>query len=175
MKRILRNKKAQVGETLTWVIATVIIVVILLGSVYAVSLIRKSKNWRIGGSNQIIGNADLLATKSLTAYLMTETLEGRVFDRIMGKGDLDEFTAPLSSKVFISHEGNYPKAVWLDIRGKDAMLSAGSERMKYYKDYYEGEESFSYPPTACPIINRVFFDKEPDPQRTKNLVLFLCE
>ena len=39
----IKNKKAQTGGTLTWVIATVIIVFILLISVYAASILGKTK------------------------------------------------------------------------------------------------------------------------------------
>ncbi|HKL23851.1 MAG TPA: hypothetical protein VJ912_00790 [Candidatus Nanoarchaeia archaeon] len=43
MSNKIKNKKAQVGGTLTWFIATVIIVFILLIGVYAASILGKTK------------------------------------------------------------------------------------------------------------------------------------
>lgn len=39
-----KNKKAQVGETLTWFISTIIIIFILLVAVYAASILGKARS-----------------------------------------------------------------------------------------------------------------------------------
>lgn len=41
--KMLSNKKAQIGETLTWVVATIIIVVVLLIFIYVSIALGKSK------------------------------------------------------------------------------------------------------------------------------------
>lgn len=56
MKRILNNKKAQVGETLTWMISTIIILVLLIVFVYSTLAFAKAKN--IETSSIDFGKAD---------------------------------------------------------------------------------------------------------------------
>lgn len=41
---MLSNKKAQIGETITWVVATLIIIFILVSSVYIAILLGKTKS-----------------------------------------------------------------------------------------------------------------------------------
>ena len=43
-----KNQKAQIGETKTWVVATIVIIVILLLSVYAAFALAKWKGFKIG-------------------------------------------------------------------------------------------------------------------------------
>jgi hypothetical protein len=43
------GKKAQVAETMTWVVATIIIIVLLVASIYLSSLLGKSKDLKVGG------------------------------------------------------------------------------------------------------------------------------
>jgi hypothetical protein len=61
------NKKAQIGETMTWVIATIVIVIILGLSIFVVSfdVFKKSKKFDLNKES------DLLATKSITNFLMS--------------------------------------------------------------------------------------------------------
>jgi hypothetical protein len=56
VKRILSNKKAQVGETLTWMISTIIILVLLIIFVYSTLAFAKAKN--IKTSSIDFGKAD---------------------------------------------------------------------------------------------------------------------
>ena len=44
LPEIVRKKKAQVGGTLTWFVATIIIIVILLIAIYAASILGKGKS-----------------------------------------------------------------------------------------------------------------------------------
>ena len=41
---MLKNKSAQIGETMTWLVATIVIVVILILSVYAALILAKVKH-----------------------------------------------------------------------------------------------------------------------------------
>jgi len=61
-------KKGQIGDTMTWVVATLVIVVILGVSVFAATLspIKSSREFKLDRK------ADLLATKSLVNYLSSE-------------------------------------------------------------------------------------------------------
>jgi len=64
------NKKAQVSEIMTWVIATIIIISILLVFVYASSLLaQKTKIIKATDLKIDLGKeVDLLETKNLIAY-----------------------------------------------------------------------------------------------------------
>jgi len=74
------NKKAQVSEIMTWVIATIIILSILLLFVYASSLLAqktkiiKAKNLKIDIGKEV----DLLETKNLIAYNSASTTDKNI-------------------------------------------------------------------------------------------------
>lgn len=63
------NKKAQIGETITWVVATIIIVVILIISLYTTSLLAQTKKI---ASYKYERESDLLMEKSLFSYFLAE-------------------------------------------------------------------------------------------------------
>jgi len=44
---LLKNSKAQVAETMTWVVATIIIIFLILSSIYIASLLGQNKNLKI--------------------------------------------------------------------------------------------------------------------------------
>ena len=64
---MLDNKSGQIGETMTWVIATLVIVVILSISVFATSILAS------GSTKKLIylvdKEKDFIATKSITSFL----------------------------------------------------------------------------------------------------------
>jgi hypothetical protein len=64
-----KNRKAQIGETLTWIIATLIIVLILFIFIMASIALGKAKNLN-SNRNVDIGNSkiDLIKTKIEIAY-----------------------------------------------------------------------------------------------------------
>ena len=97
---MLHNKKAVVGETLTWIVATLIIVVILVFSIYATSLL-SIKNF-VGGGKELssIKEKDLLATKSLTGYLLTEDDGETVFEQLKEERTSNNFNENLALKIF---------------------------------------------------------------------------
>jgi len=64
------NKKGQIGETMTWIVATLIIVVILSISIFATSILA------LGSTKKLIyledKEKDFLATKSITSFLRNQ-------------------------------------------------------------------------------------------------------
>jgi len=66
------NKKAQIGETMTWVIATIIIVIVLIFFIYASSfLAQKNKKVEVSKFLASLSGDDLgtlLETKTSLAY-----------------------------------------------------------------------------------------------------------
>jgi len=65
----MRNKKAQIGETMTWIVATIIIIIILAISIFLT-------NFVINSDKTITYSADrqknLIATKSTIAFLQNK-------------------------------------------------------------------------------------------------------
>ncbi|MFC1710554.1 hypothetical protein ACFLZJ_00110 [Nanoarchaeota archaeon] len=61
------NKKAQVGETMTWIIATIAIIVILLLSLYASSVLGKLK---VVNSKDVNEEIDRLGKKTALTYFL---------------------------------------------------------------------------------------------------------
>ena len=102
------GKKSQVGETVTWLVATVAIVVILTISIFAASSLSKL-NHRIN----IYDNKNLLLKNSLHSYLITKDADGNTtFQRIEESGKFDDFTASLGNAAF----GSLDDKVSFDLR-----------------------------------------------------------
>lgn len=76
------NRKGQVGEIITWVVATVIIVVILILFVYASSILAqktkviKVKSLKIDFKEDV----DLLETKTEIVYLLSSDKNKEIID-----------------------------------------------------------------------------------------------
>ena len=64
---MLNNKKAQIGETMTWIVATLVIVVILSISILFTIPLGSEKKINIEDKEK-----DFLATKSITSFLSKE-------------------------------------------------------------------------------------------------------
>ena len=101
------NKKATVGETITWVIATVIIIVILLISVFVTTSFL-SGNKKVDFSAK---QSDFLALESFFAYLLTEDTSGQtIYEQLKEEGNLTQFNGELALNIF---NGLYSEDYWL--------------------------------------------------------------
>lgn len=119
------NKRATLGETITWVVATVIIIIILLISILAAtSYLGKNK-----GANFLAKRSDLIASKSFFAYVLTEDSEGQtVHEQIKNKGNLNDFNGNLGIKIFNELYGEEYPEVWIGIAtGIAISTSIGNE------------------------------------------------
>lgn len=107
----MNNKRAQVSETMTWIVATVIILIILLVSVYLSSLVGQSKSFPI--QNEF----DLFSHKSLTSYLLTKDTTGQtIYDEMKNEGSFNDFNGNFANKLFIGlYRGYYSESVFLGI------------------------------------------------------------
>ena len=95
------SRKGQVGETLTWIIATIVIVVVLLFFIFGASMLGSTKS--IGtvksslfSSSQEYGE-DIFLKKSVYTYLMasSDATKKRIelyFDETYGDNYLDELS-----------------------------------------------------------------------------------
>lgn len=116
-----KNKRGQISETLTWIVATLIIVVILSVSVFLASFVGHSKTFP---STQ---NIDLFAKKSFTAYLLTRDSSGStVYNQIAQEEQLNDFNGNLAKKIF---EGLYERdyhIIWLAVISKSQGIITNS-------------------------------------------------
>ena len=82
---------------MTWVVATIIILVILSIAIYAASIMSLATRTINVGADE----SSVLLKKSLYGYLLTMDSEGeRVLDKL-SKGSIDTFSKDLGDKVFI--------------------------------------------------------------------------
>ncbi|MDP2673182.1 MAG: hypothetical protein Q8O84_05200 [Nanoarchaeota archaeon] len=102
------HNRGQTGETITWLVATVIIVVILIISVFVTQVFSNSSNSEIK-ENSV---ADVLASKSFFSYLLMKDSNGKiVFEQLKDEENLNEFNGNLGLKIF---EEFYERDVFLE-------------------------------------------------------------
>ena len=114
------GKKAQVGETMTWVVATIIIIVILGFSLFiagASDLARGILNLdkRVEYNEKI----DRVSLKSLNNFMLTEVDNERVYDYLKDNKALErDDVGELSKKVFMIYNESYNK-IWFGVSTLD--------------------------------------------------------
>ena len=110
-----KMKKGQIAETMTWVVATIVIIVILSFSILISVNIFDDKEFKVERKT------DLLATKSLTGFLLAEDSNGKkVFDLIKSDEKINDFEGNLALDIFKKYyqkEGEY-RDVWFGINLK---------------------------------------------------------
>ncbi len=106
-----KNKRAQLGETITWLVATIVILIVLIVSVFLASLIGKTKIFPV--TTQI----DLFAQESVTSYLITKDYSGiSIYDQITQDGNFNNFNGNLAASILKTlYSGYYGRVVWLGI------------------------------------------------------------
>ncbi|MFH1325418.1 MAG: hypothetical protein ABIH49_01450 [archaeon] len=100
---MLHNKKSQVGETITWVVATLIIFVILSVSIYSASLLARSSRVMSFADlpDSANGLSEILSKESLFAYLQTKNSNGQTINEQMSNDRrLNNFENELATKIF---------------------------------------------------------------------------
>ena len=116
------NNKGQVGETVTWVVATVVIIVVLGISIFIASFFfSKEKAPDIFS----ITTADTLASKSLFSYALTKDDTGKtVYSELKAEDNLNEFNGEIAKKIFKDfYEKDYAD-VWLGLVIKRAVFQS---------------------------------------------------
>lgn len=107
----LKNKKATVGETITWIIATIIIVIILFVSILATTLYLGK-----GKKTDFTRQGDSLAPESFFAWLLTEDSTGQTVHEQLKNGEsLNEFNGNLAVKIFNEFYAGEYSGVWIGI------------------------------------------------------------
>ena len=100
---LTKNKKGQVGETMTWIVATLIIIVVLTISIYVSSVLGEAKS--IIPQTDSFGRDNLieksLTKKSMFSFLLTKGPGDEIiYDELIKNRELSEFSKELGKKVF---------------------------------------------------------------------------
>lgn len=106
-----KDKHAQISEGLTWVVATIAIIIILLFSLFLTSFVFKD--------NLLAKNyfSYSIPQKSFLSYLLTkESNGGVIYSKIKADESLTDFNGNLARQVFNKlYKKNYPVAIWLGV------------------------------------------------------------
>lgn len=161
---MLKNKKAQIGSTMTWVVATLVIIVILLFSIFIVS---KLSIFKKGGQLDFDQNTEGVSEKSLYSYLLTKDNSGVIiYNKIKQDGNLSDFSGKLALQVFDKlYEKEYPAARWFGIKVEGIgginpghyFIRAGSFSFQTYLYDFHTEEIYL---DNGREIHLIFLDKE---------------
>jgi ABC-type phosphate transport system permease subunit len=73
-----KNKKAQVGESITWIIATIILVVILIIFIYASVALSKTKSFNSDVKEKLTDSVDWINSKTEMAYSINDNGKNRI-------------------------------------------------------------------------------------------------
>jgi len=85
-KRFRKNKKAQIGGTLTWFVATIIIVFILLVAVYAASMLGKAKSLNSGsGKVEKENQEEWVSVKNSLAFEKNSSNQNKIEEWLNNK------------------------------------------------------------------------------------------
>ena len=108
-RKIISDKRGQVSDTVTWIVATIVIIVIMMFFVFGASLLASTKN--VGkykssllSSEEDIGD-DIFLKKSLFTYFDTESesSQKKIMANLEDRDSRGEFLFPLidvQKKVF---------------------------------------------------------------------------
>ncbi len=104
----MSNKKSgQMGETITWVVATVVIIVILLISIFiSTSYLGGQKTASFSKTN------DVFTSKSFFAYLLTGEGE-TIYEQIKKEENLNDFNGKLAVDIFKKFYKEDYEDIWL--------------------------------------------------------------
>jgi biopolymer transport protein ExbD len=75
---MLKNKKGQVGETITWVIATIVLIVILLIFIYTSIALSKVKSLKINFKANSEEDVDWINSKTQIAYSISSSNKNKI-------------------------------------------------------------------------------------------------
>ena len=115
-------KKGQVAETTTWIVATVIIIVILTISVYAASILSgviKAINTADSVSFLKEQRTNIFLKESMFAFALTKNKEGvNIYKQIQAENQLNDFSSGFATEVF-KRVHNSPEVISMFLRYKE--------------------------------------------------------
>ena len=75
---MLSNRKAQVGETITWIIATIVLIVILMVFIFISSTLAKTKSLKVNIKIDSQDSFDWIGSKTEMAYSINSANKNRI-------------------------------------------------------------------------------------------------
>jgi len=145
------DKKAQVADTTTWIVATLIIVVVLSIGIFATNFVSSDKTIIFLDDKK----KDFLVGESLLAFLQTK-INGETVFNLLKEKEIDEKVKSLAENVFRIHKKDYQIFVrlynkdnteWVEViepQGAitDKRLKFTSNRIKLEDDKYISVQLF---------------------------------
>ena len=122
----MHSKSGQIAETTTWIVATLIIIVILVVSLYASSEISESAR-AVNAKKSVIflkeKNADLLLKQSLFGFLITKNADGKtIYQSIAEKNALSDDEKSLAKDVFVNTNSK-ENSIAISVNGVQSLLT----------------------------------------------------
>jgi biopolymer transport protein ExbD len=72
------NKRGQVGESVTWIVATIVLIVILIIFIYASVVLSKAKSFEVSLKKGSEDSADWINSKTELAYSISSSNKNRI-------------------------------------------------------------------------------------------------
>ena len=165
MQEFVKNKKAQTGDTITWLVATVVIVVVLAVSIFAASIFFDKNKLASTNTGSL---ADTLASKSLFSYVLTKDANGkRVYDQLKEEENLNSFNGNLALSIFKEfYEDEYTN-VWLGISA-DKLINP-----KTSNDYFGSAPTLKKSQPGVPTVDANSISEDIFLNDEKSLELFI--
>lgn len=123
---MFNKKQGQVGETATWLVATVIIVVILSVSIFVSTIGPWGKK-----DVPLSDDVDYLTSKSFFAYALTEEEGATIHNSFKEEGDFTDFNGELALRIFEDFYGDEYGYVWFGLVTKEFPVQTSS-RNEYF-------------------------------------------
>ena len=103
------SRRGQIGETITWVVATIIIIVVLVFSIFLAGIyFKEGKNLK----SSFFKSKDVLVSKSMFSYLLTPS----VHDQLRTEENLNNVNGNLAVRIFKDfYEVDYPTGIWFGL------------------------------------------------------------
>ena len=96
-RKILKNNRAQTSEAMIWIVATLVIIVLLGISIYAVSILSKKKTMNYEKEDVV---QDIVLEESLFAYFLIQdsSVQEKVFESLEKMNQEEKFYEDFNSK-----------------------------------------------------------------------------
>lgn len=72
------NKRGQVGESITWVIATIVVIVLLIIFIYASIVLSEFKSLKTSTKKISTGSVDWISSKTQMAYSISSSNKNKI-------------------------------------------------------------------------------------------------
>lgn len=134
---MIKDKRAQISEGITWIAATIAILVILLFSLFLTSFVLK---------NKVISSdffSDTINSKSFLSYLLTKQAdEEAVYFKIKANENLNSENGNLAQKIFQGLYKDKYSEIWIGVSqmGK-AVVGTGTSLNGIKNDFFGNKPS----------------------------------